>query len=621
MYGECQEPQKEKPCLLIDMLLIYFAASVFDLFFCPDFSSEEGVAVEPQQTICDKKKKESKNSIKMSSGTLKFTIPDLEKRITYPPRIKKVEASEPHRSAVSRKLLEDYRVAALESNRQRLKNQMFQPLRAQNSATMAALTPSSTALIAQAEQAQKADRLDDAVACLSEALRITDSAKDPGAYTLINTRLGLLYVDRESYQEALESFGCSIRVDPMISENYLHRAGVYLLLQEPRKAFVEYEKYFKLEEPDKALLVRCGKCALDDDLLDRAEFYFRKALSKTDETDAPNDAYAYYNLGELEEKRGNDDAAIALYKRVMQIDPSFPDPYRLQAEDELRAGNYPMALHLFEALAKMMPDNNECFLRLADTYELIGDEFSSSILMCLTKAVELEQPQSVRDDTLVRRGRLLADVFKDLDRAISDFSTCLESNKVHADALLHRANAYRERNDVGDLQAAVEDYMVLTTLPHVAWATKAVPFQVLASHYFLRKEFSEASRCFSLAVVGGVTLNQQERLRQAVATGTTLVAQNDVNFEENYDPRGWPVKADEKGKKSDPSATKGWPVVTPAYAVVDRIYQSLRDLEPTMHGEYEHDLIAIWRPFREEVERRKEEMEGIRLGKKPKKGK
>lgn len=557
----------------------------------------------------------------MSSGTLMFTIQDLEQRITYPPRKKKVDASEPHRNAVSRKLLEDYRAAALEGNRARLKNQIFQPLRTQNSVAMASLTPSSVALIAQAEQAQKAERVDDAVALLSEALRITDSAKDPGSYTLITTRLGLLYVDRESFQEALESFGCSIRVDPMISENYLHRAGVYLLLQEPNKAFLEYEKYFKLEEPDKALLVRCGKCALDDDLLDRAEFYFKKALDKMDEVDLPNDAYAYYNLGELEEKRGNDEAAIALYKRVTSVDPAFADPYRLQAEDELRAGNYPMALHLFEALAKMTPENNECFLRLADTYTLIGDEFSSSILMCLTKAVELEQPQNVRENTLVRRGRLLADVFKDLDRAISDFTTCLESNPMHADALLNRANAFRERNDVGDLHAAVEDYTSLVTLPHVTWPLKAVPFQVLANHYFGKREYTEASRCYSLAVVGGVAMNPLERLRQAVATATTLVAQNDVNFEETYEPRGWPVKTEEKGKKADPNLSKGWPVVTPCYALVDKLYQSLRDLEPTMHGELEYELIVLWRPFREEVERRKEEIEGARLGKKPKKGK
>ena len=555
----------------------------------------------------------------MTSCTLHYNIRDLESRIAYPPRRKKVEPSEPHRSAVSKKLLEEYRLAAQDGNRQRLKNQMFQPLRA-NAAALASLSPTTDALVAQADQAQKAGRLDDAIACLNEALRITDSSKDPGSYTLINTRLGLLYVDRESYQEAIESFTSSVRVDPMISENYLHRAGVYLLLQEPKLAFVEYEKYFKLEEADKALLVRCGKCALDDDLLDRAEFYFRKALDKSDEIDATNDAYAYYNLGELEEKRGNDDLAITLYKKVTQADPLFPDPYRVQAEEELRAANYPMALHLFEALAKMTPEDNACFLRLADTYALIGEEFSSSILICLTKAVELHQAPAVREDTLVRRGQLLADVFKDLDRAISDFSTCIESNQRHADALLHRANAYRERNDVGDLQAAVEDYTALVALPQVDWVTKAVPHQVLAMHHFQRKEYAEASRCFALAVVGGVVLSQHEKLCQAVATASSLVTQGDVAFDEIYEPRGWPAKAEEKGKKVDPNAPKGWPVVTPQYLIVDKTYTSLRELEPTMHSEVEYDFIALWRPFRDDVERRKEEAESIRLGKKPKKG-
>ena len=336
--------------------------------------------------------------------------------------------------------------------------------------------------------------------------------------------------------------------------------------------------------------------------------------------DATNDAYAYYNLGELEEKRGNDELAIKLYKQVTQAEPTFPDPYRVQAEEELRAGNYPMALHLFEALAKMTPDDNACFLRLADTYALIGEEFSSSILICLTKAIELHQPQRVREDTLVRRGRLLADVFKDLDRAISDFSTCIESNQQHADALLHRANAYRDRHDVGDLQAAVEDYSVLVALPQVDWVTKAVPHQVLAMHYFQRKEYADASRCFALAVVGGVELSQHERLCQAVSAGSVLVSQGDLAFDEVYEPRGWPTKTDEKGKKVDPNAPKGWPVATPQYVIVDKAYTTLRELEPTMHSEIEYEFIAMWKPFREDVERRKEEAEAVRLGKKPKKG-
>jgi hypothetical protein len=123
-------------------------------------------------------------------------------------------------------------------------------------------------------------------------------------------------------------------------------------------------------------------------------------------------------------------------------------------------------------------------------------------------------------------------------------------------------------------------------------------------------------------VVGGVTLTKDERLQQVVATAAMLVAQNDTSFDETYEPRGWPVKVEEKGKKADPNASKaGWPVATPCFSLVDKTYLALRDLEPTMHSEIEYELISSWRPFREEVDRKREEADAIRLGKKPKKGK
>lgn len=600
----------------------------------------------------------------MSCGTYGLTIRDLEARVSYPPFKKKVPWQEPHRSLESRRLVEEYKrlAAADKQERQRYaiaaggsgaaaaaamsstSDASGNPppsagKRGLNSAKLSS-TPNPYSLISAAEAAEESGKVDDAVGCLLEALRLCNitSPGNPLASLAaeINEKLGMHQVDKELYQDSIGYFTAGVEIDPTFSRNYLHRAECYVLLDNPQKAFDEYEKYFKLEHASKAQLVRCGKCALDADLLDDAQHYLESTIqytphpttsrsdSRLDDastTDASNDAYAYYNLGELEEKRKNDDRAREYFAKVHATDPTFYLPYEEQAEQEYENGNYTMALHVFEALAKILPEAAQYFVRLADVYEHLGEEYCTSVLSCLSRALELKQDSKAREITLVRRGTLLFTFFQQLNDALADFTMCLSVNPTNADALNNRALVYRARGEDGDHQAAVADYQTLVDLSGVELSFKAEPHRYLANYFFTSQTYDVAAKYFSLASLFKAALTKDDGLRLKIAVAHTTIQQGDV-FEETYEPRGWPSReSNEKGKKADPGATKGNPVPSLSYTMVDNWYVMLRDREPTMHNELEYMFITTWKSFREEVERKREEADAVRAGKKPKKGK
>eukprot|EP00742_Colponemidia_sp_Colp-10_P025413 GILJ01030758.1.p1 GENE.GILJ01030758.1~~GILJ01030758.1.p1 ORF type:complete len:500 (-),score=88.53 GILJ01030758.1:76-1575(-) len=498
----------------------------------------------------------------------------------------------------------------------------------------------------------------------------------------------------------------------MLTECYLYRAQCFTRLEQPLEALEEYKKYLQMEPATKALLADSGKCALDADKLDEAEQLFLACLSigspSTLTADAANrpttstaaagaasvaalllrnrqqqiahdeaaahdesaskrgqdewniaddipmasedqthDSYSFYNLGEVEERRGNAERATLYYGKVH---PSFATPYFEQGRQEFAKEDYPMALRLFEAVAKVLPDEVSVHLWLADTYTALGiNEFSLCVLTCLTKAIALPEKASTvppalaeemasadpdsrhLEPTLLRRGMLNVDILGDLDSALTDFSMCLAYNGRNADALLARARTLLLRNAVGDEELAVADYELVVTLPSVPQSERAHPYEILGLYYEKKKRFVEAGRLLALAVCAGAQPPLRSAYRcitHSVASAAPSITGNGEELHHrSYDARGWIPKPDateEKSKKGASSGAAGQEVSRSAavlplsYSLVDSYYQELRSREPTVHRSDECSAIEKWQPVRIAIDKRREEAEAAKSNKKKK---
>jgi tetratricopeptide (TPR) repeat protein len=528
-------------------------------------------------------------------------------KISYPPMRKKCEKSEPLSSELSRRCLEIYH-NAVEKDRQ-LRSQLTVQ---SSAASRRPLTSASANLLSEGDRAVSMGRPGEALSCFLEAVRMGESSPD------LYAKIAALFRVKGQTAEAIDYYTKAIVLDPCKEDHYLSRAECYLEIESFAEAYAEFEKFFKLTDAPKPLLVRCGKAALDANLLPEAEKYLTLALHKGGAADKQTEAYAWYNLGELAERRGQDDIAKENYRKVCESDPTFPQPYKDEAEEAFAAGDFPFALHLFEAVAKMKPEDPAIFTRLAEVYSQLGSEYSVSVLSCLTRAIELSIPgDRMLEVVLVRRGRLLMEAGdpQSETKAIADFTFCLDINPNNADALESRGMSLYARNEPGDVEAAVADFTLFVSLP-VENRRKGYPYRCLAVRAYEQREYAEASRYFAFAgVCGG--LGDADAV-MALAAMAHVASQTD-NFEEHYEPRPTQVKEQEKGGKKAVEPIKPYPVVSLSYHLIDSAYVALREREPTVHSEMEYHFIQTWRPYRENIEKQKEEAEALRSGKKGKK--
>lgn len=548
----------------------------------------------------------------MSCGTLGLTVAELYGRIKYPPIERPGSRIKPISTTASRQLLNDYKASVSDAGARRA---LMYSAVAQTSRPM-----SSTALVARYEKAIADDRPNDAIVCLLEAIRSGENSHD-AFYNL-----ALLKHQAGLHREAIDYYTKALDRDPMRTENYQNRAECYMALDDARGAFGEWVKLFKLVEPSKALLVKCGKCALDSELLDEAHRYLTMGLQRSDEDDKPTDAYAYFNLGELSERRGDDAAALSMFAKVCETDPDFPSPYLAQAEQELSNDNLTLALHLFEAVAKMLPTDASVFVRLADVYERLGTEFIPSVLDCLSRAISFNRPEDVLqlEMAFCRRGKLLFHHSGDLPNAESDFTRCLAVNPRNAEALMNRAAVYQARGLEGCVTAAAADYARVLQLAEVSWAGKYLPHLFLARVAFSEKDYIKAARYFSCAgTVHSLEKDGADQdLLQLLVSVAYLANHADVpggpDFtEDHYEPRPghFQTKDAEKGKKQAQESVRNFPHPSLSYLLADQVYSGLREQEPTAHSALEGQFLSEWKAVRDDVEKRRDEYEAQKGGK------
>ncbi len=115
-------------------------------------------------------------------------------------------------------------------------------------------------------------------------------------------------------------------------------------------------------------------CALDEsnESLDEAALLYRQAL----ELD-PTLSIAYTNLGNIEFRRNNEEAAIELYHRALDLDPAQPEAQYNLGYILLERGQPSSAIPFFEAAVQGNHSFADAHFYLAMAYESLGDAQSA----------------------------------------------------------------------------------------------------------------------------------------------------------------------------------------------------------------------------------------------------
>eukprot|EP00760_Papus_ankaliazontas_P033840 PhM_4_TR6758/c0_g1_i1/m.16844 len=530
----------------------------------------------------------------MSGGTLRLTLRDIETMVSYPPKPKNHIKLEPHTSTTSNALVLEYQASV---RARKAEAARFKMTAATATKIKPATGPNAVKMLVDDGQAALAQgNAQDALSYFLESVRMGNTSAE------IYTMIGELYQSKGMYSEALEFYTRSISANPMNCDMYLRRGDCHLSMQNYSDAIEEYLKYMKLEDPSQEVLVRSAKVALDADRVEVGDALLKVALERY-----PEEPYVHYLTGDVYERMGDSEASRLSFSRVMELDAAFPEPYIKEAEENFEKQNFVASLNLFQAVLKLLPTDANIYLRLADVYEVLGPEFLTNHVSCLTNALEFGLSPQKQPDAYVRRAEHYFKS-KQLDEAIADLSLCIDIDPRHPRAREMRAEAYVERSFDGDLAAAFDDYEVFVELS-VDSARKAYPYVFLAEKSFEQEHHDQAGRFYSLAVFCGYPSAHLDRMKIAICCSNSFLASSlSTTWME---PR---LPQDAATSKKPPIPVLGAQPIQ--CRVLDTIYATLRDEEPTVHDALELQLIGKWSAYHDTVAKKREEFEDARLGKK-----
>ena len=95
----------------------------------------------------------------------------------------------------------------------------------------------------------------------------------------------------------------------------------------------------------------------------------------------PNDADAYYNLGEFYERyEKNYDKAIECYKKAIKLKPNNADYYfNLGLVYEANKKDYDKAIECYKKMIKLDPDDSDAYDSLVEIYEFYKKDYDKAI--------------------------------------------------------------------------------------------------------------------------------------------------------------------------------------------------------------------------------------------------
>eukprot|EP01061_Rhynchopus_euleeides_P042751 TRINITY_DN74585_c0_g1_i1.p1 TRINITY_DN74585_c0_g1~~TRINITY_DN74585_c0_g1_i1.p1 ORF type:complete len:612 (+),score=131.80 TRINITY_DN74585_c0_g1_i1:253-1836(+) len=347
--------------------------------------------------------------------------------------------------------------------------------------------------------------LEDATSLILEAVRM--GLENPVVYTT----LGDLYKTRQQHEHAVLYYTKAL---DRVPEQYLggqwdsvrifkQRAECYVALSHAsdtalQQAAAEYDKYLLITDPTYDSLLLAGKTHLDAGNLQRANelLLSAEALDSTD-------PYLHFSLGELYERMSNVKEAKFHFSKAVQLDPDFPTPYINQAEDLIAKDDDDSilaALNLYLSVLKLLPMNGEMHIRIADLYDMIGEEYVESSKTMITRALELDLPDEKMTSAYYRRGVIFeaeagAGQASSRDNAISDFTMCLAFAPSNIAALERRAQCFLDRGGEGDKRTAAKDYEQMVSIKGEDATPEVLsgPYFFLANWYFDNRFPSEAA--------------------------------------------------------------------------------------------------------------------------------
>jgi len=262
---------------------------------------------------------------------------------------------------------------------------------------------------------------------------------------------GLGYYNKGQYDQAIQDFDQSLKIDPNYEKSYMNRGNSYLNKQQYDRALRDYDQYVRLKPND------------PDGYSNRAITYARKeqydlALQEYGHVIRlkPNSFEAYGDRGNLYYDKHEYERAIADYTKAIAINPQNSAMYVDRGDAYTRLKDYDRAIGDYTAAIEKNSRNAEAFKSRAVAYRTKNDY--ERAIADHTKAIELQGSDgelwASRGDTYLAK--------RDYQQAAVDYTKSFSLVREDRKGVVLRARwiANLEAKQNG---AAIADLLTLST--------------------------------------------------------------------------------------------------------------------------------------------------------------
>ena len=150
---------------------------------------------------------------------------------------------------------------------------------------------------------------------------------------------GITYVEKGEYARGIADFDAALKIDPMMTIVYTHRAMAHASNGARDRALADFDQAIKIDPSDPYIYLGRGNMFLEQGQLDRAISDYDSAIMAE-----RNFADAFANRGVAYARKGDFNRAVVDFDRAIMLDPSLPDLFANRGLSYVKTGQYARAI-------------------------------------------------------------------------------------------------------------------------------------------------------------------------------------------------------------------------------------------------------------------------------------
>jgi len=175
--------------------------------------------------------------------------------------------------------------------------------------------------------------------------------------------LGIAWSNLQLYEKAIDAYEFTMAITPDFSSAYFNKANSLANLGRYHEAIGYYQETLEMEEPDPLTHYYIGECYEKIEDFEKAYNSYKNAIKMN-----PEMADAWMGLGIINDKTGNEKAALRHFKKSLELDSLNVDNRLYYADALFRYGMFEDSLAAYKDAVAGDPDHPDVWLDYSSVY-------------------------------------------------------------------------------------------------------------------------------------------------------------------------------------------------------------------------------------------------------------